>query len=127
MNIKLGFAAAKQCLARSDTLHTQSLCRGTVRSKQNTSKVSHLLKLAEALPGKLELFEADLLKEGDFDDVVRGVDFVLHTASPVLLSSENPQKDLIEPAVNGTTTVLTSAGKAGVKRVILTSSTAGTK
>ena len=99
--------------------------RGTVRSKANTSKVQHLLKLADALPGKLELFEADLLKAGDFDEVVRGADFVLHTASPFFTESSDPQKDLIDPAVNGTTTVLNSAGKAGIKRVVVTSSVAG--
>lgn len=87
--------------------------------------MSHLLKLADALPGTLELYEADLLKQGDFDDVVKGADFVLHTASPFFLGTDDPQKDLIDPAVNGTTTVLNSAGKAGIKRVILTSSVAG--
>ena len=100
--------------------------RGTVRSKANTSKVQHLLTLADALPGKLELFEADLLKAGDFDEVVRGADFVLHTASPFFTETSDPQKDLVDPAVNGTTTVLNAAGKAGIKRVVVTSSVAGT-
>ena len=102
-----------------------SCCRGTVRSKSNTAKVSHLLKLAEALPGSLELHEADLLQPGDFDGVVKGADFVLHTASPFFTETSDPQKDLIDPAVNGTRTVLDSAGKAKIKRVILTSSVAG--
>ena len=43
--------------------------RGTVRSKSATDKVGHLLKLAEAFPGTLTLYEADLLKEGSFDEV----------------------------------------------------------
>lgn len=96
-----------------------------MRSKKNTSKVSHLLALANALPGTLDLYEADLLKEGEFDDVVKGADFVLHTASPFFTETSDPQKDLIDPAVKGTTTVLHSAGKAGIKRVVLTSSVAG--
>ena len=115
----IGSEVVKQLLEKGYTV------RGTVRSKANTSKVQHLLKLADALPGKLELFEADLLKAGDFDEVVRGVDFVLHTASPFFTESSDPQKDLIDPAVNGTTTVLDSAGKAGIKRVVVTSSVAG--
>lgn len=101
------------------------IVRGTVRSKANTGKVQHLLTLADALPGKLELFEADLLKAGDFDEVVRGADFVLHTASPFFTEPSDPQKDLVDPAVNGTTTVLNAAGKAGIKRVVVTSSVAG--
>jgi len=32
--------------------------------------------------GKLELHEADLLKEGSFDAAVKGAHFVFHTASP---------------------------------------------
>lgn len=32
--------------------------------------------------GKLELHEADLLKEGSFDDAVKGAHLVFHTASP---------------------------------------------
>ena len=36
--------------------------RGSVRSLSNADKVQHLIKLGSALPGKLELREADLLK-----------------------------------------------------------------
>lgn len=36
----------------------------------------------QALPGKLTLHAADLLKEGSFDKVVDGAHFVFHTASP---------------------------------------------
>ena len=36
--------------------------RGTVRSVSDASKVQHLTKLGDALPGKLELREADLLQ-----------------------------------------------------------------
>lgn len=115
----IGSEVVKQLLEKGYTV------RGTVRSKANTSKVQHLLKLSDALPGNLELFEADLLKAGDFDEVVRGADFVLHTASPFITESKDPQKDLIDPAVNGTTNVLNAAGKEGIKRVVLTSSVAG--
>ena len=36
----------------------------------------------QALPGKLTLHAADLLKKGSFDKVVDGAHFVFHTASP---------------------------------------------
>ena len=115
----IGSEVVKQLLEKGYTV------RGTVRSKANTSKVQHLQKLSDALPGNLELFEADLLKAGDFDEVVRGADFVMHTASPFFTETNDPQKDLVDPAVNGTTNVLNAAGKAGIKRVVLTSSVAG--
>ena len=56
--------------------------RGTVRSLSSKDKVEHLELLGQALPGKLTLHEADLLKPGSFDEVVKGADFVFHTASP---------------------------------------------
>ena len=52
-------------------------------------KVEHLELLGQALPGKLTLHEADLLKPGSFDEVVKGADFVFHTASPFLQVSLN--------------------------------------
>lgn len=117
----IGSEVVKQLLEKGYTV------RGTVRSKSNTSKVQHLLTLSDALPGQLELFEADLLKDGDFDNVVRGADFVLHTASPFFTETSDPQKDLVDPAVNGTTNVLNAAGKAGIKRVVVTSSVAAVR
>ena len=53
---------------------------GTVRSLTDISKVSHLQKLGDALPGHLELREADLLVDGSFDDIVKGSTYVFHTA-----------------------------------------------
>lgn len=90
-------------------------------------KVDHLIKLGEALPGHLELVEADLLQEGSFDDAVQDSVYVFHTASPYIVSGiTDPQKELIEPAVKGTLNVLSSVAKAkSVKRVVLTSSIVG--
>ena len=39
--------------------------------------------------------------------------FVHHVASPYVLTVNDPQKDLVDPAVNGTLTVLRSCKKAG--------------
>ena len=50
-----------------------------------------LLALRRALPGKLTLTEADLFEPGSFDDVVKGADFVYHTASNVIFDSSNPE------------------------------------
>eukprot|EP01104_Vermistella_antarctica_P017714 TRINITY_DN6335_c0_g1_i1.p1 TRINITY_DN6335_c0_g1~~TRINITY_DN6335_c0_g1_i1.p1 ORF type:complete len:361 (+),score=50.37 TRINITY_DN6335_c0_g1_i1:71-1084(+) len=99
-----------------------NVVRGTVRSLSNKEKVQHLT--SQFPPGKLTLFEADLLIEGSFDACFSGVDYVIHTASPFKLQVEDPQRDLIVPALKGTENVLRSALKAGVKKVILTSSCA---
>ncbi|ALO17168.1 UDP-glucose 4-epimerase [Salinivirga cyanobacteriivorans] len=98
--------------------------RATVRDKSNKSKYDHLTNIAENNKGQLEIFEADLLKPGSFDEVVHDADMVIHMASPFKISGiKNAQRDLIEPAVVGTRNVLESVNKAkSVKRVVLTSS-----
>ncbi|AOP32877.1 diaminohydroxyphosphoribosylaminopyrimidine deaminase [Leptospira tipperaryensis] len=103
--------------------------RATVRDKGDSKKISHLLKLGEKFPGKLEFFEADLLKEGSFLNAIQergGVELIIHTASPFLRDGvKNPQKELVDPAVLGTKNVLLSANQSSsVKRIVLTSSIA---
>ncbi|KAK9812546.1 hypothetical protein WJX73_007871 [Symbiochloris irregularis] len=100
--------------------------RGTVTNVEDRRKTAPLLALRRALPGKLTLTEADLFEPGSFDDVVKGADFVYHTASNVIFDSPNPERDLIDPAVKGTDNVLRSVAKnrKTVKRAILSSSVA---
>lgn len=80
------------------------------------------------LPGaqeRLKLVEANLLEEGAFDDAVAGCDVVMHTASPYVVNVKDPQTELVDPALQGTTNVLRSCAKSSsVKRVVLTSSLA---
>ncbi|KAF5320351.1 hypothetical protein D9611_011300 [Ephemerocybe angulata] len=73
----------------------------------------------------------DLLKEGAFDDVVVGVDAVVHLASPVVLDGSGDPENIIKPAVGGVLGVLKSAlrasqadGNASLKRIVITSSVA---
>lgn len=110
----------KLLLDEGKTVHT------TVRKKNQTDKYNHLLDIDAKSPGKLEIFEADLLKDGSFFDAMQGCELVIHTASPfVLLGLKDPQKELIDPAMQGTRNVLASVNQTeSVKRVVLTSSIA---
>ena len=98
----------------------------TVRNPDDDRKVGHLRRLADKASGKLTLFKADLLTEGAFDEAMQGCELVFHTASPfVIMGIKDPQKQLVDPAVNGTRNVLAAANRcASVKRVVLTSSVA---
>lgn len=60
-------------------------------------------------------------QEGAFDEAVKGVDGVAHTASPFHFDADEP-KELFEPAVNGTVGVLKSVQKnnPNVQRVVIT-------
>lgn len=99
--------------------------RVTVRDKNRKDKIQHLVDMEDKLPGKLEFWEADLLKKGSFDEAVKGCEIIYHIASPFKLKIKDPYRDLIDPAVKGTRNVLNAANNSGtVKKVVLTSSVA---
>lgn len=96
-----------------------------VRDPANTAKVQHLADLAEQAPGSIEFFAADLLADGSYTEAMQGCRVVFHTASPFTRRIEDPQRELVDPAVKGTRTVLESANAVeSVERVVLTSSCA---
>ncbi|KAJ7142305.1 NAD-P-binding protein [Mycena epipterygia] len=97
--------------------------RGAVRS---ADKTTHLRELFASYGDKLEFIVVpDITQEGAFDEAVKGVDAIEHTASPYHFHADDPA-ELLEPAINGTVRILESARKYGtaVKRVVVTSSTA---
>lgn len=97
---------------------------GTVRSSDKGEYLTQLFQ--KQFPNKFTYtIAADLEAPGAFDDAVKDVDAVLHTASPFHFNAEGKALDaLINPAVNGTKSVLSSIKSHGtkVKRVVVTSS-----
>ncbi|KAI9775117.1 MAG: hypothetical protein M1839_001428 [Geoglossum umbratile] len=77
--------------------------------------------------GRVKIVEvADMTKEGAFDEVVKGADGIIHTASPLDLRLTNPAL-VVGPAVAGTTGILHSALKHSgpqLSAVVITSSVA---
>ncbi len=95
---------------------------GTVRSLAHSDSVRSALATV-APTESLSFAAADLLKDDGWADALSGCTYVLHVASPFVLAEPKDENDLIAPAVEGTRRVLTAAAAAGVRRVILTSST----
>ncbi|XP_031495231.1 phenylacetaldehyde reductase-like [Nymphaea colorata] len=98
--------------------------RATVRDPDDPKKTEHLRAL-EGASERLHLFKADLLDEGAFDSAVSGCEGVFHTASPFFIETQDPQAELLDPAVKGTVNVLRSCAKTpSIRRVVVTSSMA---
>lgn len=98
---------------------------GTVRDPSKTQKLQNLNDVADRLPGSIRYFKADLLEERSFADAMAGCEIVFHTASPFTSNFDDPQKDLVDPALKGTQNVLNQANQTpSVRRVVVTSSVA---
>ncbi|WP_158773613.1 NAD-dependent epimerase/dehydratase family protein [Cobetia sp. L2A1] len=96
-----------------------------VRDPDDTTRVAALIALSERLPGTLRLFASDLLSPGSYAEAMVGCRVVFHTASPFTLNVKDPERELVQPAVEGTRNVLQEANRhASVERVVLTSSCA---
>jgi nucleoside-diphosphate-sugar epimerase len=113
----IGSHCILQLLAAGHTVRT------TVRALKREAEVRALLRQGGAEPGeRLSFFVADLQSDAGWSEAVRGCDYVLHVASPILERIPKDENELIVPAREGTLRVLRAARDAGVKRVVLTSS-----
>ncbi|KAK4228905.1 hypothetical protein QBC38DRAFT_473724 [Podospora fimiseda] len=118
-----GFIAAhilEQLLAKNHTVVT------TVRSEDKAAKILEAYP-EQASSGALTVaIVPDIAKPDAFDEVVKfpGLEVVLHTASPFHFKFTDPKKELIDPAVIGTTAILRAIARSApsVRRVVVTSS-----
>jgi len=96
--------------------------RGSIRSLSKADKVTADIRKEVDPKGNLEYCALDLLQDDGWDEAVEGCDFVMHVASPFISKIPKDENELIKPAVEGTLRALKAAEKAGIKRVVLTSS-----
>ncbi|KAF9529905.1 D-lactaldehyde dehydrogenase [Crepidotus variabilis] len=99
--------------------------RGTVRSEEKGKFLAdYFTELGYGTKFEFFIVE-DITKDGAFDEVVKDVDAIEHTASPFTYNVKEPDA-LLKPAVQGTVGMLRSALKAGsqIKRIVITSSVA---
>ncbi|KAK7061082.1 hypothetical protein VNI00_000817 [Paramarasmius palmivorus] len=110
--------------------------RGTVR---RLSSGAHVKEQFSKYGSKFELVEvgSDITKEGVFDDALKGVSAVIHTASPVTMDAKKPEEQVLVsgdsacirdcsrlnfqygPSIDGTLSIMRSASKVStVKRFL---------
>jgi dihydroflavonol-4-reductase len=98
--------------------------RSTMRSLNKEAKLRNTISKYVQTNDRLEILSADLEQDAGWEEAMRGIEYVLHVASPFPLFEPEKEDDLIIPAVQGTLRVLRAAHKAGVKRVVQVSSNA---
>ncbi|MCB2178553.1 aldehyde reductase [bacterium] len=116
-----GFLASRCVL---QLLNAGYRVRGTIRSLEKATAFKNSLAPYTDRLDALSLVRADLLQDKGWDQAVADCTYVLHVASPFPLTIPKDEDDLIRPAVEGTRRVLGAAARAGVKRVVQTSSIA---
>ncbi|MGA2950815.1 MAG: NAD-dependent epimerase/dehydratase family protein [Caulobacteraceae bacterium] len=97
--------------------------RTTVRDLGREGEVRAMIG-SVADTANLSVYAANLTADTGWDEAVAGCEFVLHVASPVAAAEPKDPDDLIVPAREGAVRVVSAAVRAGVRRVVMTSSVA---
>jgi nucleoside-diphosphate-sugar epimerase len=94
--------------------------RGTTRS---LGKKDALLARLGDNAERVELVLVEATEKDDLTEVVKGVTYIAHVASPYQLQVDDIERDLLQPAIEGTLNVLRYAQKEpSVKKIAITSS-----
>ena len=111
----IGLHCIKQLLDRGYSVN------GTLRSLDRQAEVIDSLERNNTPTRHLSLFEVDLNRDSGWDSAIRDCNYVLHVASPFVLTDED-EDFFVKPAVEGVQRALKFSKKHNVKKVILTSS-----
>jgi nucleoside-diphosphate-sugar epimerase len=103
--------------------------RAAVRSQEKANAVLATPTIKTLNPRSKLTFVIvpDILEDNAYDEAVKGVKFIIHCASPVIkgegFTPDQFETGLVEPALKGTSSILTAAYKTtGIKRIVITSS-----
>ena len=95
--------------------------KGSLRSMNRENEVREAVR-KEVSDNNLEICELDLLNDDGWDSAASECEYMLHLASPFIVGEPKSEDELIRPAKEGTMRALKAAKKAGVKKIVLTSS-----
>jgi nucleoside-diphosphate-sugar epimerase len=111
---------AKHCIA--ELIRQGYSVKATLRDLSREEETRRAIGNAGASASGVIFVPADLLRDDGWDKAMEGCTYVLHLASPFPLKNPKDANEVIRPAREGAVRVLKAATKAGVKRVVLTSS-----
>ena len=112
---------AKHCIVR--LLNEGYAVRGSLRTPGRADEVRAAIA-TKAPTDDLTFVTLNLSSDDGWEDAAKGCTFVQHVASPFPDADPDDENDLIIPAREGALRALRTAAKAGVKRVVMTSSMA---
>lgn len=98
--------------------------RATVRALSREPAARAAIGKACDPQDRLSFVAAELTDDAGWDAAAEGCAYVLHVASPLGVENPKDPQVLIKPARDGALRVLRAAGRAGVSRVVMTSSVA---
>jgi len=105
--------------------------RAAVRSQAKADAVLATPTVKAINPGSRLTFVIvpDILADNAYDEAVKGVKYIIHSASPVIkgegFTPDQYETHLLQPALKATSSILDVAYKApGIKRIVITSSEA---
>ncbi|KQT48665.1 dihydrofolate synthase [Aureimonas sp. Leaf454] len=116
-----GFIAKHLVVALLDAGY---VVRGTVREASRAVELRAAIGGANREASAIEVCRADLDRDEGWDEAMQGVRYVLHTASPFPLQIPRDRQALVATARGGALRVVEAAKRAGVERLVLTSSVA---
>jgi len=102
------------------------LVRATVRNLRSEAPVRAIIDALGHAHNALSFHAANLTSDEGWDEAAAGCDYILHVASPLAVAEPKDPETIIGPARDGALRVIGAGIKAGVKRVVMTSSTAAT-
>ncbi len=112
---------AKHCIVT--LLNEGYIVRGSLRSLDRADEVCAAIA-TKAPVDDLSFVTLNLSSDAGWDEAMQGCEFVQHIASPFPNAEPSHEDELIIPARDGAMRAMQAAAKAGVKRVVLTSSMA---
>jgi dihydroflavonol-4-reductase len=116
-----GFVA-RHCIA--ELLRRGFGVRGTLRDLGGADDVRQSLARAGVDAAEVEFVSADLSRDSGWNEAIAGVAGILHVASPFPMRQPRRREQVVDPARDGVIRVLAAATRAGIRRVVMTSSIA---